>query len=49
MVPSAAALLRSDLARAARTCRELASYVREQRRKLRTVVVPEGVSYTAVR
>ncbi|KAL4457659.1 hypothetical protein ABPG75_012524 [Micractinium tetrahymenae] len=38
-----------DLARAARTCREFASYVREQRSKLRTVVVPEGGSYTAVR
>ena len=38
-----------DLARAARACREFASYVREQRRSLRTVVVPEGVSYAAVR
>ncbi|KAL4442936.1 hypothetical protein ABPG77_008427 [Micractinium sp. CCAP 211/92] len=38
-----------DLARAARASREFASYVREQRRKLRMVVVPEGVSYTAVR
>ena len=40
---------RRDLARAARACREFASYVREQRRSLRTVVVPEGVSYAAVR
>ena len=38
-----------DLARAARTCREFAAYVREQRRSLPTVVVPEGVSLTAVR
>ncbi|PRW58889.1 F-box LRR-repeat 15 [Chlorella sorokiniana] len=38
-----------DLARAARACREFAGYVREQRRSLRTVTVPEGVSYAAVR
>lgn len=38
-----------DLARAARACRQFAAYVRAQRRSLRTVVVPEGVSYTAVR
>lgn len=43
------AVLCRDLARAARASREFASYVREQRRKLRMVVVPEGVSYTAVR
>lgn len=38
-----------DLARAARACREFAGYVREQRSSLRTVTVPEGVSYAAVR
>jgi hypothetical protein len=38
-----------DLARAARSCREFAAYVRNQRASLRTIVVPEGVSHTAVR
>jgi hypothetical protein len=38
-----------NLARAARTCRELAAHVRQQRRSLQVVVVPEGVSLTAVR
>jgi hypothetical protein len=41
--------LRRDLARAARACREFAAYVREQRRSLHTVTVPDGVSHPAVR
>ncbi|KAK9812694.1 hypothetical protein WJX72_002213 [[Myrmecia] bisecta] len=38
-----------DLAKAARTCQEFAGHIREMRSSLRRLVIPPGLSYSAVR